>query len=74
MFLTLEDEYGLFEVTLMPGVARRGGGDFLRYGPYVVTGRVEDQYDSLSITAERVEYFDVSEGQLALARPEAESA
>ena len=68
MFLTLEDEHGLFEVTLFPGVSRRGGRGFLRYGPYVVTGKVEDQYDSLSITAERVEYFDVSDDQLAISR------
>jgi len=65
MFLTLDDEYGLFEVTLFPGLSRRLARGFTRYGPYVVTGKIEDQYDSLSITAETVEYFDVPETENA---------
>jgi len=55
-FLTLDDEYGLFEVTLPDGVRPRQNRPFSKYGPYVVTGRVENQYDSLSITAKSVEY------------------
>jgi len=64
MFLTLDDEYGLFEVTLFPSVARRARGGFTKHGPYVVTGTVEDQYDSLSITAASVEYRGAPEGRL----------
>ena len=64
MFLTLDDEYGLFEVTLFPSLCRRLVRSFLRYGPYVVTGKVEDQYDSLSITAETVKYFNAPNEQL----------
>lgn len=63
-FLTLEDEYGLFEVTVLPGANRKNSGRFVRYGPYIVTGEVENQYDSLSIVAESVEYLDVSADRL----------
>ena len=54
-FLTLEDEYGMFEVTIFPDAARRWrrGSDrrrgrgraparFDHYGPYLVAGTVED--------------------------------
>ena len=58
MFLTMDDEYGLFEVTLFPDVARQYTGGFSHYGPYVVTGKVENQYDSLSVTAESIEYVE----------------
>jgi DNA-directed DNA polymerase III PolC len=51
-FLTLEDESGLFEVTLFPDTYRRERGRIAGLGPYLVTGKVEDQYDSLTITAE----------------------
>ena len=61
MFLTMDDEWGLFEVTLFPNLVRRVRRGFSHYGPYVVTGKVENQYDSLSIIAESVEYFDVSD-------------
>jgi len=57
-FLTLDDEYGLFEVTLPDCVRPRQNRPFGKYGPYVITGKVHDQYDSLSITAESVEYCD----------------
>ena len=50
-FLTLDDEYGLFEVTIFPDVLH-GGLD--RYGPYVVTGKVERQYDAITVTAQHV--------------------
>jgi DNA polymerase III alpha subunit len=53
LFLTLDDEFGLFEVTVFPDQARTceiGG-----YGPYLVTGTVEDQYGAVTIRAESVE-------------------
>jgi DNA polymerase-3 subunit alpha len=56
-FLTLSDEEGLFEVTLFPGVYRRArrtlsdGG----LGPFVVEGRVEEQYGAVALTAEGLE-------------------
>lgn len=54
-FLTLEDETALCEVTLFPRVYARWGRLLLTRGPYLVTGRVEDDHGALSVTAERVE-------------------
>ena len=53
MFITLDDEFGLFEVSAFPGAcnnARRIGS----YGPYVITGRVEKKYRSITVTADRI--------------------
>ncbi len=54
-FLSLEDETDLIEVTLFPRVYRRWGHVLLTRGPYLVTGRVEDDHGSLTLTAEKVE-------------------
>ena len=56
-FLTLEDETGVFEVTLFPKLYRRVRRLLTDGGPYLVEGKVEDQYDSISVTASRVERF-----------------
>ena len=58
-FLTLDDEYGLFDVTVFPDVSR-GMDAFLagRYGPYLVTGTVEEQYDVVTVTAEKIELVE----------------
>jgi DNA polymerase-3 subunit alpha len=54
-FLTLEDETALCEVTLFPKVYARYGPLLLTKGPYLVTGRVEDDHGAISVTAERLE-------------------
>ncbi|KPK81332.1 MAG: hypothetical protein AMJ81_10675 [Phycisphaerae bacterium SM23_33] len=57
MFLTMEDEYGLFEVTVLPGAAasrRAVPHAFNRYGPYIVAGAVENQYGSVTFSAQNV--------------------
>ena len=57
-FLTLDDEHGLFEATVLPGVMPAGGQAGLgRYGPYVVTGEVESQYGAVTISARRVSLY-----------------
>ena len=53
-FITLEDEYGLWEVTLFPNVYKRCGGQFTSWGPYLVEGKVESHYDSITINASRI--------------------
>lgn len=50
-FATLEDEWGLFEVTLFPKAARRFGHLLESCGPFLVAGRVEEQYGAITITA-----------------------
>jgi DNA polymerase III alpha subunit len=52
-FLTFDDEFGLFEVTVFPD-AQQAVGPLGAYGPYVIAGRVESQYDEITITAESV--------------------
>jgi len=57
-FLTLEDEQGLFEATVFPRTYA-AVGVLDRYGPYVVAGRVQEQYGSVTVTAERVEVHQI---------------
>ncbi len=54
-FLTLEDEAGVFEVTVFPDVYRRFAAIVRGPGPYVVTGKVEDHWGAVSVTAERID-------------------
>ncbi len=54
-FLTLEDETDICEVTLFPRIYARYGARLLSRGPYLVTGVVEDDHGSLTVTAEGLE-------------------
>ncbi len=55
-FLTMEDETDIFEVTLFPKVyARRGHVLKSRHGPYLVTGKVEDDGGDITVTARGIE-------------------
>ena len=60
-FLTLDDEWGLFEVTVFPDARRRSRVNFNRYGPYVVSGRVEEQYDCVTVTADNISVHQLHE-------------
>ncbi len=53
-FITLEDETDLCEITLFPKIYARYGSKLLGRGPYLVTGLVEDDHGSVTITAESV--------------------
>nr|MBA3583605.1 hypothetical protein [Gemmatimonadota bacterium] len=54
MFLTLEDETDIYDVVLFPRAYQRYGALLADRGPYVVTGRVEDDPHPSSVTAERL--------------------
>ena len=54
MFLTMDDEFGLFEATFFPEEGKYE--QFQSYGPYIVTGKVTEQYDTISINAERLSH------------------
>lgn len=54
-FLTLEDEAGVFEVTVFPEAYRRFAALVRGPGPYIVTGRVEDHLGAISVTADRID-------------------
>ena len=67
-FVTLEDEWGLIEVALFPGTCLPAV--HLQLGPYVVTGVVEEQYDAVTVTAQRFERAcEVRRGRAAKERP-----
>jgi DNA polymerase III alpha subunit len=51
-FITLEDEWGLTEVTILPRACRLVRR--LTVGPYIMEGVVEEQFGVFSVTAERV--------------------
>jgi DNA polymerase III alpha subunit len=48
-FATLEDPSGLFEVVLFPDTHERLEGMFKSVGPYLVTGTVREQWDSVTL-------------------------
>ena len=54
-FLTMDDEFGLFEGVYFHRKAGRRRLSFSRYGPYVLAGRVQDQYGTLTVATESVE-------------------
>jgi DNA polymerase III alpha subunit len=56
-FLTFDDETGVFEVVLFPNVYRKTRFLLDGPGPYIVEGRVENQYGALTVTASRLEVF-----------------
>ncbi|MBL7132937.1 MAG: DNA polymerase III subunit alpha [Phycisphaerae bacterium] len=59
MFLTFDDEYGLFEVVMFAG--RAGPVRALtRYGPHIISGTVQEQYGTVTISAANVSVPDKS--------------
>jgi len=64
MFLTMEDQYGLFEVTLFPDVYQEVRAALAGYGPYLVSAKVEDQYGAVTLTAETLELIEESTEEL----------
>jgi len=70
-FLTLEDEEGIFEVTLFPREYQKYGHLIQSVGPYIVEGKVESQFGAVTITAKKVfllgevrQFFPVPERNL----------
>ncbi|MEX1023683.1 MAG: DNA polymerase III subunit alpha [Planctomycetota bacterium] len=53
-FLSLEDASGLVEVNLFPDVYERDGHRLTDRGPFLVSGRAEDQLGAVTLRAERV--------------------
>ena len=59
-FLTLDDEFGLFEAV----VFERGRPQSVRgYGPHVVDGRVQRQYDTITVVADRISSWPRGKGR-----------
>jgi DNA polymerase III alpha subunit len=53
-FLTLEDESGIAEVVVFPGVYTRDGHRLIGRGPFRIRGRVEDHLGACTLHAERI--------------------
>ena len=53
-FITLEDSTGICEVSLFPSVYSRLRKQITGLGPYIITGKVKNQYGSVSISAEHL--------------------
>jgi hypothetical protein len=52
-FITLEDEWGLIEVTLFPGTCPLV--PYLAVGPYLASGTVEEHHGVLTVSARSFE-------------------
>ncbi len=55
VFLTMEDEFDMFEVTLFPNVYQRVGERIFRKPILDITGTVQNEISGLTVVAERVE-------------------
>ncbi|MBT6147381.1 MAG: hypothetical protein HOH74_18235, partial [Gemmatimonadetes bacterium] len=60
MFLTLEDRTETVDVILWPDVYERYADVVLGDGPFAITGRVEEDYGTYSLVAEKVRSVDWS--------------
>src|SRR5262249_12579066 len=60
-FITLEDEWGLFETTLFPGTC--APVNCVGLGPYLVEGKVEEDCGVVAITATRLSRFEGGQGK-----------
>jgi len=67
-FATFEDETDIFEVTLFPDAYRRFGRLLCSAGPFLIKGKVEDQYGALTVTAAYLDYL-LGEPRAPLRRP-----
>jgi DNA polymerase III alpha subunit len=61
-FVSLEDEWGLVDVTLFPGICPPVA--YLTLGPYLATGVVEEQYGVLTVTARSFCKLDLEHAKL----------
>jgi DNA-directed DNA polymerase III PolC len=65
-FLSLEDQVGLFEVTLFPSVYEACAHLLRSQGPYIVEGKVEHDHGVYTITAERVQLLEMFPKNLSM--------
>ncbi len=58
-FLTLEDEWGVVEVTLFPAVYRRERRKLHGPGPFLATGTLEEHHGARTLNARKVEGLEM---------------
>lgn len=54
LFLTFDDEHGLFEATVFPPKPGGRTAPLQHYGPHRMIGQVQEQYGTVTVTAESV--------------------
>ncbi|MDA0838648.1 MAG: DNA polymerase III subunit alpha [Planctomycetota bacterium] len=69
VFITLEDEQGLWESTLFPREYREYGGEIGAWGPYLVEGVVEEQYGARTLRLHSIQLLGRSETHRIEHRP-----
>jgi DNA polymerase III alpha subunit len=63
MFLSLEDFHGTFEVVMFPDCYRQYAHSVAGYGPFLVEGRVDEEFGVPSLTARSVRNLKFDGGQ-----------
>ncbi len=58
VFLTMEDEFDMFEVTLFPNVYQRVGERIFRKPILDITGTVQNEISGLTVVADKVEVVE----------------
>jgi DNA-directed DNA polymerase III PolC len=61
-FLTAEDEKGLMEIVIFPAVYRKYGHLLVTRGPFAITGRVDEEFGNITITASKLELIPYKSG------------
>ena len=64
-FLTMDDEFGLFEVTLFPNTIRAAQRILGGYGPYIIIGRTDQQYGTITVSAQSISLAKPSAQRIA---------
>jgi DNA polymerase-3 subunit alpha/error-prone DNA polymerase len=59
-FLTFEDETGIVETTFFPDAYRRFCHIIDRQRPYLLTGKVEEDWGALTLTVEKAERLNLA--------------
>jgi DNA polymerase-3 subunit alpha/error-prone DNA polymerase len=65
-FLTFEDETGIVETTFFPQTYHRFCHMIDRNRPYLLTGKVEEDWGAITLTVDRVETVNTQSGQAGI--------
>jgi DNA polymerase III alpha subunit len=57
-FVTIEDEEGLLEATLFPRAFQAHAGLIRSLGPYVFTGKIEEDHRAINLNLAKVERWE----------------
>jgi len=58
-FLTFEDEWGIYEVTMFPAAYKKFARSVRGWGPYLIRGTVQDHLGSVSVTGHSIRHIEL---------------